>query len=169
MRYLIPKTGLDWISLLFKLQMVCVIGAILLYLGMTLISPKEVLTQDFRLSSHFMSDVQHQGKVYVSLDEAVYLWKNKKAIFFDARQNEAYQKGHVTGAINVPYNSKNIQEEVGKYKDSLIVIYCQSHQCDYSEKLYFKLAHLEFASVVIYKGGYKSWKRYVRDSDISDS
>ena len=76
----------------------------------------------------------------------------------DVREPEDYERGHVPGAINLPYNKWNTSE--GLRKDALNVVYCYSAVCHLAA-----MAAVEFASkgypVMEMDGGFEAWK----DSD----
>lgn len=95
---------------------------------------------------------------HISLKEALKLHQ-AKVTFIDARENEEYQKGHITNSLNIPYL------EFDKYKvklnnipkDEPLVSYCGGTDCDLSIMLGNKLASLGYSNVFIFFGGWNSW------------
>jgi rhodanese-related sulfurtransferase len=73
----------------------------------------------------------------------------------DVRASEDYNKGHIPGAINLPYEKWNTWE--GLRKDALNVLYCYSAVCHLAAT-----AAVEFASqgypVMEMDGGFEAWK-----------
>ena len=73
----------------------------------------------------------------------------------DVRESEDYKKGHVPGAINLPYDKWNTCE--GLRTDALNVLYCYSATCHLAA-----MAAVEFASkgysVMEMDGGFEAWK-----------
>ncbi len=73
----------------------------------------------------------------------------------DVRESEDYRKGHVPGAINLPYDQWS--SRAGLRKDALNVLYCYSQQCHLAA-----MAAVEFASdgfpVMEMDGGFEAWK-----------
>jgi rhodanese-related sulfurtransferase len=73
----------------------------------------------------------------------------------DVREEGDYRKGHVPGAINLPYDKWPTLE--GLRNDALNVIYCYSPVCHLAA-----MAAVEFASkgypVMEMEGGFETWK-----------
>ncbi|MFT6927312.1 MAG: phage shock protein E [Psychromonas sp.] len=51
----------------------------------------------------------------------------KLLVIFDVRTEDEYNRGHIKGAINIPYNQllKN-QDKITAYKDQPVILYCHS-------------------------------------------
>lgn len=86
-------------------------------------------------------------------------------LFIDGRKREEYEKGHIKGAINIPYDEfmkltvDQRKEMMRKYnKNGVIVCYCDGGGCDVSIDLGYEIAKIGFNSVNIYLGGYSEWK-----------
>ena len=82
-------------------------------------------------------------------------------IFIDARLARDYEAGHIEGAISVPVDSNDVELQkatVNISKDSRIVMYCQSAQCKFAEKVAIKLITDGFSNISIYKGGWADWR-----------
>jgi len=86
----------------------------------------------------------------------------KKSIIIDAKTEEYYDKSHIKGAINLPYNKRwneeSILEELSKGMkdydgDKLvpIIIYC-AKGCNAAEKLYHKLNKFGFYNTMHAEG-----------------
>jgi rhodanese-related sulfurtransferase len=73
----------------------------------------------------------------------------------DVREEEDFHKGHVPGAINLPYDKWQTCE--GLRKDALNVLYCYSPTCHLGA-----MAALEFAGkgypVMEMDGGFQVWR-----------
>ena len=65
-------------------------------------------------------------------------------IVIDARTPESYARGHVPGAVNLPYRTINAQTTAGLSKDKVLVIYCAGVYCNASTKAAAKLSALGF-------------------------
>ena len=76
-------------------------------------------------------------------------------VIIDVREAEDYRKGHVPGALNLPYDKWSSRE--GLRKDVLNVIYCYSPVCHLAA-----MAAVEFAGegypVMEMDGGFETWK-----------
>jgi rhodanese-related sulfurtransferase len=93
----------------------------------------------------------------------------KKSIIIDARSAEYYNKSHVKGAINLPYdkrwNEKSVLEELKKGMNNYdgnklvpIILYCAKN-CNASNKLYQKLNKLGFYNTMHAEGNLLSLKK----------
>lgn len=83
-----------------------------------------------------------------------------RVYILDARSPDAFAKGHIPGAINIPY------DELPKYVDSLtvdvpltepVVCYCWSKTCDFSDQLATELKYMGYQKVRVFKGGWEEW------------
>jgi rhodanese-related sulfurtransferase len=76
-------------------------------------------------------------------------------VVVDVREAEDYKKGHIPGAINLPFDKWATCE--GLQKDNLNVLYCYSHVCRLAAT-----AAVEFAGkgypVMEMDGGFEAWK-----------
>ena len=76
-------------------------------------------------------------------------------VVVDVREEEDYRKGHVPGAINLPYDKWPTLE--GLRQDAVNVIYCYSPVCHLAA-----MAAIEFARagypVMEMEGGFETWK-----------
>ncbi len=64
-------------------------------------------------------------------------------ILFDVRGEQAYAKGHVAGALNLPHQRINQQTLADYPMDTLFVVYCAGPHCNATEKAAIRLARLE--------------------------
>jgi rhodanese-related sulfurtransferase len=76
-------------------------------------------------------------------------------VVVDVREAEDYRKGHVPGAINLPYDRWS--SLAGLTRDKLNVLYCYSQQCHLAAT-----AAVQFAAkgypVMEMDGGFEAWK-----------
>lgn len=102
----------------------------------------------------------HQGFVAISLDEARAYLKAGTALFADARPWNAYQAGHIPGAMSL--DPSEFDTWSGNFfsqfpADTLIVTYCDGAQCTLSAELAEKLRALGYEKVLIFKDGWSVW------------
>ncbi len=97
----------------------------------------------------------------IPVEQAFSFLLSGDAIFIDARSHEEYKRGHIKGAINIPY------QNIDKYYDiilkelppqKLIIIYCGSEGCNISLMLARELIQMGFEQVGVLDGGWKRWK-----------
>ena len=79
--------------------------------------------------------------------------------FIDARSPEEFSEGNILGAVNIPfYHSENYSDIISKLnKSAIIVVYCQSAECDESTLAGNELFEMGFNSVYVFIGGYDEW------------
>ena len=103
-----------------------------------------------------------QGYRPITMDQAVALFKQKAALFVDARPLEAFEQGHIQGAIHLdPYQSDAWAEALmEEYPlDQTIIAYCEGDQCSLSTDLAEKIARLGFEKVFYLKDGWGQWEK----------
>ena len=97
----------------------------------------------------------------ISLEFAKELYKDKLAIFIDARDPEEYELGHILNSINIPYDYYEDYEGVINQLDinSTYVIYCNGVECSLSLDLAeYLFNELLFETVLIFEGGWPQWR-----------
>lgn len=84
---------------------------------------------------------------------------NHSAVIIDARPDFQYELSHLPGAINIPYDSSNLDAFVNKHslKNQAIIAYCSSAHCNAAEVLAEKLRVLGCKRVSLYPGGWEEW------------
>jgi rhodanese-related sulfurtransferase len=65
-------------------------------------------------------------------------------VVVDARKAEAYEAGHIPGAISFPHRAMNAESTQGLDKNALYITYCVSVGCNASTKAALKLAGFGF-------------------------
>ncbi len=79
-------------------------------------------------------------------------------VVIDARASEAYQRGHICGAISFPHRTMNAATVAALDPDKVYITYCDGIGCNGSTKAALKLASLGF-QVKELIGGLDFWKR----------
>ena len=85
-------------------------------------------------------------------------------VVVDLRRKEHFDKGHIPGAINLPFDQYNGFEEEqkdfpGLAKDKINYLYCYELLCNLSQKAAKKFASLGYPVKEI-KGGFKSYEEH---------
>jgi len=79
----------------------------------------------------------------------------------DARAPEAFEDGHIAGAINIPYDRlpEYFDELTGLIpSDARVVCYCWSETCDFSDQLATELKILGYTDVSVFTDGWDRWQ-----------
>ena len=77
-------------------------------------------------------------------------------VLVDVRGPEAFARGHVPGAINLPGRLLSAEYLAGYPRDTLFVVYCAGPHCNGANKAAIKLAALEYP-VKEMIGGVTGW------------
>ena len=99
----------------------------------------------------------------VTYDEARQFLNERRGVVIDARYPEAFQNGHLTGAINVPVNAGSAERRerlVQIPHNTPLLVYCQSRFCQYDDSLAALLARDGFEKIFLYPGGWMEWKEH---------
>lgn len=99
----------------------------------------------------------------IALEAAVDHFQNGTAIFADARPLEAFEAGHIKGALHLdPSDFDQWSDRVFAHAsaESTFITYCDGSQCPLSQELAEKLMWLGFENVCYLKDGWAVWKEH---------
>ncbi|MBY0502006.1 MAG: rhodanese-like domain-containing protein [Alphaproteobacteria bacterium] len=90
--------------------------------------------------------------------------KATNVVIVDVRDAKSFAKGHIPGAINVPYNKFNgfegsETEFPGLQKDKINIVYCYELLCNLGQKAAKKFASIGYP-VKEMSGGFSEWKKH---------
>ena len=77
-----------------------------------------------------------------------------KMIVVDVRGSNDFEKGHIPGAINAPYDSI---EKAGLPREGILVLYCGNNQCPWSKLGARTLENAGYKNVRVLDGGITNW------------
>ena len=129
------------------------IGAGLIY---TVIFSEQLLFGEVETS-------QQKGDItYLSLESLQNAIQSKsKILLIDGRSESAYHKGHILGAVNIPYIqrdyfSQQLLSDVAR--ETPIIVYCSGKNCNISVKLAkFLSQKFGFMHVQVFEEGWEEW------------
>ena len=81
----------------------------------------------------------------------------EKFTLADVRYRISYDYEHIRGAVSLPIDELDRAKDLFGV-DNVIVVYCDSFDCDASEEAADKLPQMGFKNVLRYQGGIKEWK-----------
>jgi|YelNatPaOPRAMG01_1025707.scaffolds.fasta_scaffold00031_55 rhodanese-related sulfurtransferase len=89
------------------------------------------------------------------------LLANPSIVLLDARAPADYLRGHIPGALNLPYEELYRHAQMLEKIDprSWIVCYCDGPPCDLGERLAGELFAAGLPRVAVYEGGINEWRR----------
>ncbi len=129
------------------------IGAGLIY---TVIFIEQLLLGEVEISE------KQDDITYVSLKVLQNRIQSKsKILLIDGRSEYAYHRGHIPGAVNMPYIqrdyfSQQLLSDVAR--ETPIIVYCSGKNCNTSVKLARSLSKkFGFIHVRVFEGGWEEW------------
>lgn len=95
----------------------------------------------------------------ISQEQTWELFKNKKALFLDARKADFYDYGHIPGAQRLTWHGPDSLPEIPVtiLPNQLIVTYCNDEDCDLAIELAYFLFDNGFQRIRIFHGGWQEW------------
>jgi rhodanese-related sulfurtransferase len=87
--------------------------------------------------------------------------KKENIPFIDAREHQLYEAGHITGAINIPFERLadciSTLEQI--HKDQLVTLYCDGGDCHLSHDLAEFMIGEGWKRLAVYTGGWEEWSK----------
>lgn len=122
-------------------------------------SEKLEIVSDSILFSHTISDTALN--VIVNTDQMKHIVNTGNALVLDARNAEAYNKGHIPTAVNVPFLDvfNHVESLQVISRDTLIIIYCEGVHCELSKNLSQFLKGMNFTRIYLYHDGIEVWNK----------
>ena len=135
--------------------------------GVALIAEPRVLNQaPDSLLTESIDSLEIPGEGFeeprvITLEQAYRLYTSKKVLFIDARKKQLYEKGHITGAINIPWLGPEKKAKIpgNLPKEQMIVTYCEGSECDSAVELAFFLLENGYYFVHIFYDGWEEWEK----------
>ncbi len=97
-----------------------------------------------------------------SVQEAYAIFKEKSAVFVDAREESLFNEGHIQGAVSLfSYDyGRLFPDFMAKYPpDQPIVTYCSGRECEDSHTLARYLKEDGYTHVRVFVDGYPAWAK----------
>lgn len=98
---------------------------------------------------------------YAFVAENATLPLKKKVMTIDARPKaRKYDKGHIPGAVSIPFSSfDKMTDMLPENKKTLLIYYCGGLKCALSHKSAFAAEKLGYTNIKVYAAGYPDWKK----------
>ena len=103
----------------------------------------------------------HKAETFVTLDQAIQIWRHGTALFLDAREPEDYAAGHIGNALNLP--AQSFTQHFGAIApiltpDSELILYCDGKECELSHQLAESLRQQGYTNSHILSNGWYAWR-----------
>jgi rhodanese-related sulfurtransferase len=98
----------------------------------------------------------------ISLNEAEKLFFTYAAVFIDARSEEEYARGHIQGALSLPWHDVDlnfIAVTQDMDMETQIVTYCDGETCELSHDLALFLRDAGFVNTRVLVNGWTLWQQ----------
>lgn len=110
----------------------------------------------------FVQAAEYPGIRLITVEEAEELWRAAGAVFFDARREPDFERGHVPAARSLPAAAaeKKLPPTVlDLSRDGPVVVYCEGGDCQSSLLLARRLHDRGFRDIRVLTGGWADWTR----------
>jgi len=97
----------------------------------------------------------------ITLEEAVKLFRNKGAVFMDARSEAEYARGHIRGALNLPWQDVDrlfFSVTANLQTHTPMITYCDGQMCSQAHDLAVFLRNMGYVNVNVLVNGWTLWK-----------
>jgi len=97
----------------------------------------------------------------ISINEAARIFREQAAVFVDARSQVEYERGHIKGALNLPWQDVDrlfISVTAGLPPNTAIITYCDGETCRLSYDLAVFLRDMGYVNVKVLMNGWTVWK-----------
>jgi rhodanese-related sulfurtransferase len=134
--------------------------SLIIGLGINFSLIKQYFLGDFRFG--FISLEKYSSVTFITLEEAEGLFSEGEALFIDSRPKEAFQTGHILGAVNIPFEEYKKEEALDLIflpPEGTVVIYCDGNECNSSVELSKVLHQKGLLDIKIFFGGWVEWTR----------
>lgn len=137
-----------------------ILAAIILAAGVNLVHPRHILwVEDW--SNQVEAQAVEEGIPLVQLSGVIDILRDGSRMLIDARPFNEYLRGHIPGAISVPFE---LVAENGTIPVELLragrglVFYCSGPECDDSLLLAIAVREIGRDDVAVFVGGMELWE-----------
>ncbi len=147
--------------LLKKILLLSFVGAAAALLANTFLPHRIPWVQDW--SHHIEAKAARQKIGIVPLGAALALHQTESHRFVDARPAEEYAKGHIPGALSLPFQTLDDHFETAESlldSETPLVVYCGNRDCDDALLLAIELQNMGATHLTLYIDGFELWKKH---------
>jgi len=139
---------------------VLVLAAIALGMVVYAVRPDKIATRPALDTSGEAAAAGESGVSMISIDEANRLYREKKALFADARHRVDFDAGHIDGAVSLPVTESALWLDdflAATDPETVIVTYCDGKNCHLAPELAEMLYFNGFDHVYYLENGWTRW------------
>lgn len=145
-----------------KIKLVLLRALVIQILGMGAGLIYTVIFSEQLLFGEIETSQKEDDITYVSLEILQNIIQSKSNILLiDGRSESVYHKGHIPGAVNIPYIQhdyffKQLLDDIAR--ETPIIVYCSGKNCNISLELAESLSwKFGFIHVRVFEGGWEEW------------
>jgi rhodanese-related sulfurtransferase len=115
------------------------------------------------------SEALPEGAIAVA--EVKRLVDENLAVVIDARVPDAFDAGHIPGAVNIPYDQLPdyiSALELAAAPDEMVICYCWGPSCDFSDQLATELKIMGYENIKVFTGGWEHWQEAGHPTEGAD-
>ncbi len=147
--------------LLKKILLLSLVAAAAALLANTFLPRRIPWVRDW--AYHVESEAARQKIDVIPLGTALDFHQTESHRFIDARPAEKYAKGHIPGALSLPFQT--LDDHFGTAAILLdsqkpLVVYCGNRDCDDALLLTIELKNMGAAHLVLYVDGFELWSQH---------
>ncbi len=107
----------------------------------------------------------------ITLSQLTRLLEADHNMLIDARDEDAYKKGHIKGARNIPGLSadKSFPELAPLPRDTMVLIYCNNPDCHLGRMVAEFMHAIGFKRLYLYDDGWDGWEKAKMPVDSSEA
>jgi rhodanese-related sulfurtransferase len=126
--------------------------------GLPLIEPVDTVNQENAGNSNDAIAIEE-----ISMQRAMEIYRDDKALFADARGGNEFNSGHIKGAVNL--SEVQFDQWIGAFLENndpaiTIITYCEGYYCPLAKKLAAKLMMAGFENVYYLPDGWGNWNKF---------
>ena len=85
-------------------------------------------------------------------------WRNPDFVILDLRGADDYARGHLQGAVNIPFGTSTFRDELARLdRGKTYVVYCRAGGLSIETREMMR--RMGFSEVTVMEGGYLAWRR----------
>lgn len=105
---------------------------------------------------------KEQNQKMISTAQAQQKQSAQRSIFVDARSSEEFQKGHIPGAVSIPFSQ--LEDHIMTAFELLdtgkeLVVYCSGRECDDARLLVSEFEKMGATNVILFIDGFDGWEQ----------
>jgi len=140
---------------------IILLSALILSIGANLVHPRKIpWIEDWNRLTE--ARAWKEKIAVLALSRALDHYYSRQSLFIDARSEAEYQRGHITGALSLPFSA--IHKHLDIFERVLLsekptVLYCRNSECDEALMLALELRDMGKSNLFLYIDGFEIWEK----------